>query len=292
MGSMKKYFWITAGLGVLLVAVIPFSQKNKEYSGCGEPIFLEEETSEFEFENYRIRTTTEADGCDVLDIEKDGRSVYREVEAGGHSYIGPMWQEQVKAVNLWKYASGRQAHVLIISQWTGGAHCCYVLKFFELEKNFVKLPEIEDRFAYPMLRGWEEGNFPRIETLDPFLEERFSSYAQSATGKVVLEYVDGKFVPAIEYMKTPLKHPDHKILASIKEEFQRPYKGEWPPPPFIQALTNLTYGGHKEAAENLLNEVWPSQLEGKSEFWKAYEAELKKSEYYPEFERRLVVQVK
>ncbi len=178
---------------------------------------------------------------------------------------------------------------LVLSKWTGGAHCCYSLFIFELGQDLKSIAHIEGGNFLPYLEDLNKDSIPEIKVTDDFLAYQFSSFAYSANADVVLEYREGAYGVAADYMKKPA--PDfrslNKKISSWQKAFRQTEAGDHPPRPFIQTITDLVYSGNKDMALDVIDRAWPTDIPGKADFVRGYEDALRESRFYGEFERQL-----
>lgn len=237
--------------------------------------------------DYQIALFRNGDGtCGSIDIEKNGKLVYRDEEIGGHFSLGSDWQPGVKPL----MRLTRKNHPdLVVSKWTGGAQCCFSLHIFHLDDQFAKIAEIEGDNSYPIIKRAGPKRLPSIEVLDDFLAYRFSSFADSAWAKVVLKFKNDHYEVAAEAMKRASPNPNlfNKKIGAWRKMLRRHETPDWPPPSMIQAITELVFTGNKTAALALIDRAWPKDLMGKNEFIASYERALSESKFYPAFAKQL-----
>lgn len=234
--------------------------------------------------DYRIKISYANERmCQHLDIFKNNKIVFHEEGIDNHYTLGNDPNEHNK--NFVRNLIGKGSQ-LVISKWTGGAHCCTSLLVFDLENEFKKIAEIEGGNYEIEIVDLDHDGIPEIRVLDDFLAYRFSSFAYSAKAQVILKYRAGHYVLAKKQMRKPTPH-----MASFKTKIQkwraliRKHENDWPPPQLIQEMTDLIFSENEKSAFELLDKAWPADVDGKSEFLKSYQEALAESKYYPEFQR-------
>lgn len=241
--------------------------------------------NEIVFNEYRIIISSAGDqSCETLDIFKDYKLAYHDEEIGGHYYTGDSPGE---VTNAFVSLSGDD-NILVISKWTGGAHCCFSLYLFELGREFRSIAHIDGGNFLPYLEDLDRDEIPEIRVTDDFLAYQLSSFADSATANVVLRYSDGAYRIAPELMTQG--EPDSQVLnqriQSWDTEFKNPESGRFPPPDYIQTITDLFFTGNSSVALKILRGAWPDGVSGRDEFIEQYLGLLNESRYFNEFERQ------
>lgn len=101
------------------------------------------------YNDYEITISRTDDGlCALLDIERGGEPLFHAEEIGTHFDFGSEWQASVPAFDK---ITGKGIPTLLISEWTGGAHCCFLLHVFEVGDDFQKVATIDGGNYYPLL---------------------------------------------------------------------------------------------------------------------------------------------
>lgn len=247
------------------------------------------QTDEARFGNYVIRTFRGANFEGCVQIIKSGAVVYSLASADfkiGNNF----WNGTPVPIGTDVTEEGKPN--AIVTDWSGGAHCCFTLHIFELGKKFREIGKIEagdgdgDNFVDPAHNGsyefvghdWEFGYWR-------------ASFAESPAPKIILKYHKGKFQLAPELMKTSNPTPDQ--LAELIDSVQSDDKwssniakeceqGCGIPPNLWKNMLDLIYGGHADSAWKLFDQSWPKKLEGKDTFAKEFCKQLKGSHYWRE----------
>ncbi len=225
--------------------------------------------------------------CVRLDIKKSGILVYHTSEIGTHFYFGSEWDE---GGNPLIQITPDESPKLVISEWSGGAQCCFVLHIFELGTDFRKIASIDGGNFQPFFEDLDGDGVLELRIDDDFLAYRFSSFADTASADVVLEYIDGQYHVASKFMQTPA--PDQDLLVdkarSYWEGFKERRAGEDAPRVLILLMNKLAFTGHKQMALDIADLSWPANFPGKFEFLKSYEEGLAESKYYSAFEAQIL----
>ena len=273
----KIMFFIFAPIVFPAFAGNAFTNGSNDQNLCSKDI---EQIVERKNRDYSIKIFYANDRtCQRIDIINQGQTVFHEEGSDYHYFLGTNGSGRYALGNL--IGRGTQ---LVVKRWTGGAHCCTSLLIFDLGSDFRKLAEIDGGNFEPEIVDIDHDGIPEIRITDDFLAYRFSSFASSATGDVVLKYSNGHYTVAPEFM---IRQPPSRKALDAKiplwKNLLRKKGPDWPPPQMIQTLTDLIYTGNRDLAFELLNRAWPADVIGRSEFLESYQAALNDSKYYLEF---------
>ncbi|HEY1772105.1 MAG TPA: hypothetical protein VGH91_02805 [Gammaproteobacteria bacterium] len=264
----------------------------------GDAVFKTLKPQSVPFKDYEIRLYSQPD-CEAepeshiagLQILKEGKQVY--VQTGYSFALGyPLEQDQppdsVKPA-LGMDFTGEGIPELLISEWSGGAHCCYSFHLFRLGETFSKIQSI------PVLDA-DESAFVRrpgvkglvLVTADYGAFAYFpSSFAGSPAGRVLLSFQDGRFRPDATLMKTTAPKSDETSKCAALFKPSRDWKGrdnDGQPLGMWYYATDLIYTGNETQAWAFLGAAWGGNAADKKKYLDEYRARLKKSVYYPELE--------
>lgn len=276
---------------IILLILLPIPSISGVNPGNNSPTDICRENpvvvNQLEYGAYKIIISSAGDqSCELVDIVKDGESVYHDEDIGAHFYFGDSLDEGHKP---FLDILGTDTKNVVLSKWTGGAHCCYTLSVFELGLEFKSIAHIEGGNFLPFFKDINNDGIPEINVTDDFLAYEFSSFAFSASAKVILEYSEGTYKVSAKLMRKPapdLSSLENKIQ-NWKEELREPFEGDFPPPSLIQTITDLIFTGNKEFALSIIYQSWPAEISGMDDFIRRYEEALRKSNFYTEFERQL-----
>ena len=251
----------------------------------------------FSFRDYTVRIYQGTDE-DHMEILKSGRIVYE--MSGYHLYVGYMYGDEEygkyhKAVSaeliaMGRDITGRGVPNLVVSEWSGGAHCCLSFHIFEIGKEFRRiavLDALDNDGAHFEKIGSDKRLVFVMYDLTTFSE--FGDYwcdrdfkTPPASG-IMLRYINGKYRLAIDLMRKPA--PSSRKIASMIEEVQRnwPYGCSVPIPKRLwEIMLDLVYSGNAELAWQVFDRAWMPGTSGKEEALKAFRSELEKSPYWEE----------
>ena len=225
-------------------------------------------------------------GLGKIVIQKGRVKVFEESEIDNHYYFGNHFEPNSdESVDIFsgRDITGNGRTNLVISNWTGGAHCCHFLHIFELDKNLKKLVTIEALSSSIRLVDLDHDGYPEIEFWDGAIDEQFACFAGSPGGRVVLKFRKDHYEVATQLMKKPM--PTLKKINRLKQDLVRAFEEEESPDlpyPFLEALMELSYSGHFKLALQLADETWPANKPGLVKFKNEFSQALQSSRYWKE----------
>lgn len=240
------------------------------------------------FGNYRVVVTWN----DVLEVQKvliyqKRKVVHSEGELGHHYWIGNHFDDSLKGKDphSGKDLNGNGIPDLVISQWTGGAHCCNFLYIYELHPSGVKKLLSVDGGSFGFgVEDLDGDKIPEIEFWDWPIDYLFNSFANSAQGLVRLKFGEGKYRVARSLMYK--RRPSDRSLALIKRKIKMSFEGmgDLVPHPLLKLMMELSYTGYKELAMRVAEETWPKDRKDLKKFKAEFKKALLDSIYWSEFD--------
>lgn len=157
---------------------------------------------------------------------------------------------------------------VLLSEWTGGAHCCFNLYICEV------VPEVRVQ-CIPLAHGGAQfvqaDQDPALELVVPdwTLANWETSFAQSPAPHMVLKFDGDGWKPCAALMRQPSPDvPEASELAARWKRFVAPQGS--PSDPVEVApwgpLLDLIYTGHADQAWRLLEVAWPGDQAGRRRF--------------------------
>ncbi|HVJ40774.1 MAG TPA: hypothetical protein VM639_04725 [Dongiaceae bacterium] len=198
--------------------------------------------------------------------------------------------QQVNVTSLRLPLGEETAPQLVISSYSGGAHCCFSYDIVSLGDHFAD--DVIDSADSPIsLMGLGDGDTPDITYADMAFAYWNTSFAESPAGQVRLTWdkdryrlIDPKDQPA----------PGDAVIAAWQAEMTAairalptPYvsiadqnngkEGPQLDPVIWSHLLDLIYAGYPELAVDLYNKAWPDGIKGKDVFWKDFVTQLRQA---------------
>jgi len=218
--------------------------------------------------------------CQFIDLYYEGKIIFHEEGIGAHFYFGPQLEDDA---NPFFYITKSDYPEFIFANWNGGVHCCYTMKILRLKSEKVETLLATDPSNFvPEIEDIDGDNTFEIKVLDDIFAYVFSSFAYSAKGRVIFRYINDQYQVSPE--DTERANPTQPLtlvqLKTWQYLFKKSDHGDFPPPSFVQAMTDLFYSGNSEAAFELTEAVWPADIPGKEKFLNNYIKVLSESSYY------------
>jgi hypothetical protein len=237
----------------------------------------------FVFKAYK----NDAAGDACLQVSRAGRVIFRRTLGNDGSYtLGQHGDEYGPAIPDGKDITGRGYPNMLVSFYTGGAHCCLLYYVFELAPRFRLITTLDA----------EDGDASRFQLIDGkyyFVgaDWTFSywrtSFMDSPAPSVTLGFVDdpsgGTYHLALDKMNKPAPTPREwtEALSQARDAFGQtnPFSDEigselW------RRMLDFIYEGHSGLAWTLFNESWPVGRKGKNKFLADFCSQLKTSPYW------------
>lgn len=175
---------------------------------------------------------------------------------------------------------------LVIVQWTGGAHCCFILELFEIDEEFRHIQTIDlAHTGYPDFRDLD--GEPGLELIlnDWAFEYWRTSFVNSPAPELALKFTGGKYAVDPELNRRPplegYRLANLAAAIASAEEW-----GEGGPPVRLWAeMLDLIYSGNMEQAWELFELAWPRDVGGKEEFAADFRETLARSRYWNDVQR-------
>ena len=276
-------------LSLLLGAALP----SLAAADCirGDALFKKVVPQVTAFQDYQIKLYHQ--DCDAepesriagFEIWKGGQRVY--VQTGYSFALGyALEQDQppdsVKP-KLGDDFTGEGLPELLISEWSGGAHCCYTFLLFRLGETFNHIQDL------PLLDA-DESAFVRRPGVKGLVLASFDfsafayfpkDFADSPAGRVFLSFQDGRFKPDTKLMKSNPPTDAEVVKCAGLFRPSRDWKDGQPSGLWYYA-TDLIYTGNAAQAWTFLDGAWGGSTTDKKKYLDDYRQRFKKSVYYPE----------
>ena len=254
-------------------------------------------TDETSFNGFSVKTYRSDDGDGSFEILRGNKRVY-----GQHGlcfYIGGQAGNDDKAMRLPVPSAditGNGKPNLVVYEWTGGAHCCFVARIFELGSWVKMLAEIDGRHSTPAFVDLDGDSLPEVILYDWTFEYWPGSFATSPAPKVVLHWGNGQYVPDAKLMEIPAPSTEDLIqeAESIRNDdawndrvFNSGKYSRWfIPQQLFQTALDLMYGGHEELGRKFIGMAWSTKYPLDNELLTELDELLSESPYWTVIKRQ------
>ena len=173
---------------------------------------------------------------------------------------------------------------MMVTSWSGGAHCCFTHYIFELEPKLRLIATLADGDA-------DGGHFEDHDGHYFYVTGEIWSYwpasfAGSVSHKVILKWDDDRFRLDLDRMRRPVPtrakwNAALKAVDAVADD--RPSLGVtlW------DTVLDLIYTGHSDLAWKFVREVNPNALKGDNPSLQEFCSMLKYSAYWPDLQPTL-----
>ena len=262
-------------------------------SGCVD--FQQRETSAFvpngkvtdetSFNGFSVKTYRSDDGEGSFEILRDNKRVYG--QHGWCFFIGGKAGNEFEEMRMPPPGSditGNGKPNLVVYEFTGGAHCCYIAYVFELGSSVKKIAEIDggsDTLEFVDLDG---DSLPEVILLDWTFAHWNASCADSPAPKVILKYKGQKYEMASDLMRKP-SLPNDLLNDLVGEIKASEWWGGHPPVLLWSEMLNLIYTGNMSQAWDLIELSWPRESYDKELFLSDFKAQLQTSPFWKDVQK-------
>jgi hypothetical protein len=248
--------------------------------------------------DIKVYNTSEDESSTYLLIEKNGKLQQLlkggSLVAGGFNFADDAalfdFPEGKKSASLMRTTidkTGEGTPDIAVQFYTGGAHCCTYLHFFELSKTEIRQTKVvEGADSDVLATGKKPGGSLILKTGDSNFAYWLTSFAGSPIPTVILTFKDSEFRPDSKLMK---KSPPTMAVLKRKADKARKqmtlgsYRGE-EQDGFLDAfwgeMLDLMYAGNETAAWQYFDMVWDKRKAGKELFKQDFLKHLNESKYW------------
>lgn len=292
---------ILFAISMMLIFLFSACSKSGFYKIKEEDLEEEKVCGEYQIKVYRDKERMGGS----FKILRNKKEIYS--EDGFKFRIGLIYDDmpEDKAVNSCQDITRGGNPNLVVSQWSGGAHCCHTYEVFSLGKEFKKIAYIDNG----------DGDMGKFVDVDHDGALEFvgndwtydywnTSFAGSPAPQVILKYRDGEYQLAMDLMRRPAPTENEEKQAidkgsQEKKELQDWYarqiaeqgkdnvdplnfawiRGDVFINPFVWThMLDLIYTGNADRVKSYLDKAWPKDQDVNG---------LLKKEFYEEFMEKL-----
>ena len=239
-----------------------------------------------------------AAGESCLRVSQDGKTLYQSTGDNDRVYtLGQKADEQgIPVIPPGTDITGRGYSEVIVSEWTGGAHCCLNDYVFQVTPTFRLIDTLqagdEDLAHFAHLDSTGRWYF---FTQDWTFAYWHGSFAGSPQHEVILQFVEdasgGHYHLALDKMRRPAPSAVEwaQLQRAIREDIATKQSRDvsafrnslWQP------VLDLLYTGHSDLAWKLIDEAGPEAQSGSAPSLSDFCSTLKESRYWPDLRRSI-----
>lgn len=177
---------------------------------------------------------------------------------------------------------------LIVSDYSGGAHCCTTYHILSLGAwEVVTLQELDAGHAGAHFVDVDGDGLPEMRTMENAFAYWNGPFAGSSFPKVTLKWIDGRYQVAGDLMRAdaPSDSELRKRAAAIRtnEYWLRQLavdSSALPPADLWGEMIDLIYTGHADLAWQFFRDAWPDERPGRDMFLVDFIAQLTQCQYW------------
>lgn len=282
---IKNIFLIILCISTICKASFASEQPSKEWSSQEYKVILQEKTHSDE-DDITIITQ-------LLTVKKSNKVIYENSYESMSSYAGMSLRNADK--NPLEDITGDGIPDLVIDEYSGGAHCCYLTTLLELGETAHSI----SLGGGDWVAKFEDlDHKPGKEAIvsDGAFKYRWSDYASSPGAQVILRHDNGSYIMAPDIMKQPpyTEKQINKIISVIKNSnysnFRYATNLNTADSTSAKALSNyftnmlskvleLIYSGNYFQALQIVDATWPGNKNEKEAFLKDLKETIQKQQY-------------
>lgn len=233
---------------------------------------------EIDIGDYAVKTRrvdTNDDAVAELEVWKGQTMVYQ-VEGNRFELAGDQESDDGTTNTYFEpgvNVTGNGIPDLVVTEYSGGMHCCLTYYIFELGDEFRLIDTIPAEHGTIDYQDVEGERAPVIKMSDWSYAYVFGSFGSSPSPDVILRYTNGHYEIAPDLMQTPAPSADE--LQEMADEIKTNYaqmvendesSGEWEADTGLwRQMLDLIYGGHEDEAHRLFDMAWPEGVEDKDD---------------------------
>jgi hypothetical protein len=180
--------------------------------------------------------------------------------------------------------------LLIIEDYSRGAHCCYTTTIIKLNDPFKIIATLHGENSPVVLNPISKKAHFVASLQDWTYAYKWVCFAKSPAPKVILHYQDNQYVPDLNSMKKNKLSLSliNKSITAINDKLYPAFNygdednknREEYLAKLLHLALDLTYKGQVSEAWKAIHKTWPGDLSSKNQFIEDFKKTLKESPYY------------
>lgn len=248
-----------------------------------------DEAARYELEDYVV---TIYDGSQLWSshfvISRDDEVLFHEEDS--RFWIGGVdrdWDFRYSDVGFGQDVTGNGIPNVVVTSYTGGAHCCFTLSIYELGEDASLFQRIDGAHTEPILVDLDGDGVYEVDLRDWTFGYWRTSFASSPAPRVILSLQNGRYEVDTKHMSEPVSEHLITIAKEIQsspmwDSFDPDGDGLFnsPPSELWGVMLDLIYTGHADKAWDFAEVVWPDGVGGKEAFLKDFKRQLERSPFW------------
>lgn len=176
--------------------------------------------------------------------------------------------------------TGSGVSELLVSEFTGGAHCCTTYHVLALEPFVRVLATIDTQDSGARFEDLDGRPGLEAITADTTFAYWNTYYAASPKPRVVLAWNGSAYVADPALMAAPAPAADALRAEAAAVAASDQWADDQMDPDLWRTMLDLIYSGHADLAWSFLDEGWPADRDGRDDFRTALLCQLATSPYW------------
>lgn len=256
--------WKLVALGLVITLALPtfvFIKRTKQF---GWEYYLTFGPGHYFFGKQTLDTIT-VSGVTVRVIRDRSPNVWQKFveitdSAGTHTLESFNWTIGDKDFGRGQDITGNSKPDIILTEYTGGAHCCFVFHVYEIDApgTLRELVTVDGRDG-GRFEDFDGDTLPEFITEDWSLAYELTCFACLRYPTVILKFDGEAYVPAIELMRTP--EPTESPSQVARRIYREQEESQLDPRDalFGEMLYRI-YTGHADSAWQCFNVAWRPEM--------------------------------
>ncbi len=206
------------------------------------------------------------DDIGSFEILREGRRVYGQHGVGFYIAGRPRSfdEEAMRTPVPGTDITGNGRPNVVVYEWTGGAHSCFVAYVFELGDRCKMLASINGVDSIPAFTDLNGDSVLEVRLRDCTFRYWPESFGSSPLPEVILRWTGRRYEPDAKLMETP--EPSEAELKNMAEKIRSDaawdrdpsggYSRYYIPQELFQTALDLMYGGHEELGRRFIEMAW------------------------------------
>jgi len=176
--------------------------------------------------------------------------------------------------------TGSGGRELLITEFSGGAHCCFTYYLYAFDPSFHLLAKLDTADAGASFKNLDGKPGFEVVTADLTFAYWKTYYAASPKPRVVLDWNGSDYVPSPTLMAAPAPSAGTLQAEAVKVASSDMWTASDLNPALWREMLDLIYTGHADLAWAFFEEAWPQGREGQDAFLKDFKCQLATSPYW------------